>query len=234
MVDLDDLKLAQISESAYDGPINVRDHGFDEVIEFNNERTGTEAYLAIHNASKVMVLVFCGTEDGDNRDVSTDLNYSKDAYRGFNVHSGFLDAYYSIATALEMDIAPRHATHTLYVTGHSLGGALACVYALYSPYRPHTMVTYGQPRVGGKKAARKLSGMDYRRYVNRADIVARIPIRGYVHGGVMCYMDSDNNRVINPTLRSIWGMLFFWKVIKDHYVSAYIKTIRKYNKNNKL
>ncbi|VFQ98069.1 unnamed protein product [Cuscuta campestris] len=90
----------------------------------------------------------------------------------FNVHSGFLSAYDSVRTKLislikqavgyvDDDLEPTPKWY-VYVTGHSLGGALATLLALElstSQLTKHggcisvTVYNFGSPRVGNKKFA---------------------------------------------------------------------------------
>jgi triacylglycerol lipase len=88
---------------------------------------------------------------------------------------------------------------TLWVTGHSLGGALAtlavaklrmeedrCVNGLY---------TFGSPRVGDRIFARNFN-MEFNaayRIVNNNDVVTRVPARlmMYSHVGQFLYIDTE-------------------------------------------
>ncbi|KAF8705496.1 Alpha beta-hydrolase, partial [Rhizoctonia solani] len=109
------------------------------------------------------------------------------------VHSGFRDAHAATAAtilaAVKKVIAERSATKVTLV-GHSLGGALAALDALYLKLNlPSTIaikaVTYGQPRVGNQEFAdlfqQKIT--DYSRITNIEDEIPIVPGRflGYHH-----------------------------------------------------
>eukprot|EP00775_Hariotina_reticulata_P003437 gene3437-3709_t len=108
------------------------------------------------------------------------------------VHSGFLSAYDSIkpkvlklVDTLTSD-ATKERPWQIFVTGHSLGGALAtlCAYDL-AGRRSVTMYTYGAPRVGNKAFAgafnERLQGRSWR-ITNTSDIVPSVPrLMGYAH-----------------------------------------------------
>ena len=70
------------------------------------------------------------------------------------VHGGFLAQYRSLKIALQEQITQYHHGVNLIITGHSLGGALACVCAhdiLSNSARPSDkirLVTFGCPRPG--------------------------------------------------------------------------------------
>jgi len=78
----------------------------------------------------------------------------------------------------------------LWVTGHSLGAALATLCAgRYNNVQG--VYTFGSPRVGNDGFKEKLDANIYR-VVNNDDIVARVPPPGtYVHVGELKFIDSD-------------------------------------------
>lgn len=66
------------------------------------------------------------------------------------------------------------------VTGHSLGGALAMIYAemlRQDGIEVTQLITFGQPRVGNGKFAKAFSAFEipYIRFVNETDIVPDVP-----------------------------------------------------------
>ncbi|KAJ1306381.1 hypothetical protein OPQ81_007386 [Rhizoctonia solani] len=109
------------------------------------------------------------------------------------VHSGFRDAHASTASvvlaAVKKVIAERAATKVTLV-GHSLGGAIATLDALYLKLNlPSTIsikaVTYGQPRVGNQEFADLIDQKitDFSRITNIEDEIPIVPGRflGYHH-----------------------------------------------------
>jgi hypothetical protein len=114
------------------------------------------------------------------------------------VHSGFAKAYASVRadvqqlidTAVGRDAEPW----TVYVTGHSLGGALStlCAYDVAGRTRwagaaPRVVVyNYGSPRVGNAVFAAEFNARvpNCWRVTNRADAVTQVPrLLGYCHVG---------------------------------------------------
>ena len=110
---------------------------------------------------------------------------------GGQVHRGFMQALEEVWS----DLLP-HLTQLdgkgckLWVTGHSLGAALATLCA--SRYdNVQGVYTFGSPRVGNDGFKEKLDANIYR-VVNNDDIVARVPPPGtYVHVGELKFIDSD-------------------------------------------
>lgn len=81
-----------------------------------------------------------------------DLRYAHSAYPRFGdgcfVHSGFHGAYESIREDIHRAIA-RHNVMRLFISGHSLGGAMAVLAAAdLGADLVAEVVTYGAPRVG--------------------------------------------------------------------------------------
>ncbi len=85
----------------------------------------------------------------------------------------------------------------LFITGHSLGGAMATIAAsrLIHDDKPFTSVyTFGQPRAMSRETAQFFSVEDKgrcHRFLNNEDIVTRVPSRlmGYGHVGNCLYID---------------------------------------------
>lgn len=131
------------------------------------------------SAEDVAVIVFRGTDD--TSDWLTNLNwFPADTPHGA-IHSGFYNAYQPlkprIATLLS-ESPPKH----LWITGHSLGGALAlvCAYDLMGNENLdlNGIITFGQPMVARKQLAEHLDSVllgRYARYVNGKDMVPKLP-----------------------------------------------------------
>jgi len=150
---------------------------------------GTDAFAAVHADSGAVVVAFRGTER-DPRDLATDARFVKVAWPGGGrVHGGFATALARVATALDTWLY-RHPGAALF-TGHSLGGALACLAA--SRLRPARLATFGCPRVGDAAFVATLAGVAVERYVNCCDVVCRVPPAafGFVHPRPPAYIDAD-------------------------------------------
>ena len=81
-------------------------------------------------------------------DILDDLNFMTTAYRRARVHKGFLEATLDLWPAIEADLVARCTPSNLpvFVTGHSLGGAMALIAGMTYPFE--RIVTFGAPRVG--------------------------------------------------------------------------------------
>lgn len=130
---------------------------------------------------KVGVLSFAGTEPTSLADWLTDLQFFPD---GNQVHEGFAEAFDSVASQLEFG-----AVDTLFITGHSLGAALAAIAATrLSAVDIKAVYVFGMPRVGSAEFVasygQHLSSRTYR-LVYGDDMVPSLPPEefGFRHVG---------------------------------------------------
>ena len=145
------------------------------------------AFLAIREAH-LAVLAFRGTEGKEL--LNTDLNLRLvplPGVPGVMVHCGFLDVFNrcrnEIETAIDKNVP---STLQLYITGHSLGGALAQIAsAALDRDNLAACYTFGSPRVGTAGFDEQVKCPHYR-VINNWDLVPGLPLalfRGYRHNG---------------------------------------------------
>ncbi len=131
-----------------------------------------------------------------NDDVLADLQFNKmpfDGHEHVEVHLGFLR---EIDKLWQTQIVPDLERHTVgipvWVTGHSLGGAMATLAGMRYPFEE--VVTFGEPRVG-RHVDLVFKAKSHTRYVNGADPVTKVPPEfpfGYGHHGhVVTIRDLD-------------------------------------------
>lgn len=129
---------------------------------------------------------------GDADSASTDSIESK-ANRAY-VHQGFqilLDRIWPLLEPLLRD-QPR----PLFITGHSLGGALALMSAART--QSDALYTFGSPRVGNPAFTASVSGFPHYRVVHHHDIVTLLPHAvetfapyDFCHHGELVHLRSD-------------------------------------------
>ena len=180
---------------------------------------------------------FRGTEPSKINDVMADLNVIKGAAKaGGKVHSGFQqevnDLWMDILAEIEHNDQLK-VRKDVYMTGHSLGAAMATIAA--TRYQPIELFTFGSPRVGGSKFIRNIK-CPHLRFMNNNDIVCRIPPAwlGFRHHGDMIYFNSEGVKQDKPTWKDLFkGVLNSWKRWKffdgivDHGMPNYVKAITK-------
>ena len=202
----------------------------------------TQAFLAKRDADRIAVLVFRGTEANSWKDVKTDLNArfykSQD---GVKLHTGFRDAYNQVGQQVKSAVDKLTEGYSLYITGHSLGGALAVV-ATRALERDSLAAcyTFGSPRVGNEEFGEEVRAPIYR-VVNAADGVPRLPpswlvycisflvsfvrpkwaeslernFGGYLHQGDMRYLTACNDDLSKLRVIPNLSMPFrVWRLVK--------------------
>ena len=191
------LKMSELSLIAYKSQKEIRASveklGYSQFKFFDS--SNTQAFMV--GTDEVIILSFRGTES--IQDWITDLKIKFVQGPLGKVHKGFYAALMSIwKDVKEALLKFQRNSQSVWITGHSLGGALATL-AVAALIEENCDVggayTFGQPRVGSEKFAKKLdSQYKYRffRVVNNEDIVTRIPTRlmGYYHVGSDVYIDA--------------------------------------------
>ena len=126
-----------------------------------NSGTDTHGFIASDRSS--VVVAFRGTNSLTN--VLTDLWLTKVPIvtGGPLVHHGFCYAFNTVYDAIEKKLRPDLGKKKLFITGHSLGGALATLLTYrislaHPDSHPHLYV-YGCPPVGEKNFATHFGGM---------------------------------------------------------------------------
>jgi hypothetical protein len=175
----------------------------------------TEAMVA--ETDKFVVVAFRGT--ASRSDIRTDLqarlNVARVAVdgRAVRVHSGFYCAFRKVETKLRDLLLAQDPAKAIYLTGHSLGGALALVAAAAFGGndrlgdRIAAVYTYGAPRVGDRDFPDIVKAPHYR-VVNSGDVVPLVPpnwLTGYVHTGTPILLKENADR---PIRRSPWSSVF--------------------------
>lgn len=140
------------------------------------DKNGTQAMII--STDTFYSLVFRGTEVTSIKDIKSDLNAKIiQCDSGVKIHRGFSEAF----SEVHMDIQEYlnnelKADKPLFITGHSLGGALATVASKKLTFENgiSACYTFGSPRVGNEDWMQKIKTPIYR-LVNSADPVTMMP-----------------------------------------------------------
>lgn len=130
-----------------------------------------------------------------SNDVLADLKFEKDPFddmENVEVHAGFLNEINKLWKLICEDIDRHVGNIPIWVTGHSLGAAMATLAGMRYPFEG--VITFGEPRVGSH-IDRAFKAKTHTRYVNGDDPVTKVPpelLFGYDHhGNVERISDSD-------------------------------------------
>lgn len=195
---------------------------------FESRNTGTEGFIA--GDDQKIIIAFRGTSD--KQDWLTDAATIQKTWSSITnigkVHSGFYQSLNSVwSVIIEYLKELQTNNQPIWITGHSLGGALAALaYATLRLQEPQYELagayTFGQPRVGDDvlcKAFDADSKHRFFRVVNNNDIVPRVPskvvrqglsiatfaaraihdINSYEHMGTMLYFDANGKLIHDAT-----------------------------------
>jgi triacylglycerol lipase len=222
--------LAQAAAMAYRGPAQCAKwaivSGFTGPFDFF-DNADTQGFVA--ESDVAIIVAFRGTQPNRPMDWFVDFR----ATRGHwdhnigEVHDGFYNALRKVwgVTLANGEVLPKRlvnrGTKTIWITGHSLGGALAELCAAQAMFVSNIPVqgvyTFGQPRVGNKDFAAAVNeklGSGIYRFVNDRDIVPRVPLftMGFCHYGSQRFFDhAGEPSIAESAVESVSDALKFAK-----------------------
>jgi triacylglycerol lipase len=172
--------------------------------------TDTGGFVA-QNA-QILLISFRGTQPNVPIDWMTDFQAKQVSWGPLagKVHKGFYDALHAVWEIVYngQQILParlmNRGDRAVWITGHSLGGAIAELCAAQTWFGSHVPVqgvyTFGQPRCGDDAFATLVHGaMGQRifRFINDRDIVPRVPLygMGFRHYGCEIFFNHQGQQV---------------------------------------
>ena len=213
---------------------------FGTVYKFYNiDTTDLQVGITISEVNKRITVVFRGSES--RRDWYYDLSVLKTKlHDNVYVHGGFYKQLCDENTLdnLKKDITElikKHSDYEIFITGHSLGGALSTLFG-YELARIITkkvnIISFASPRVGNsefKKAFDKKDNIIHLRITNNRDIIAALPMINFKHVGTnICLYENSFDIFHNYSYNSWFKYSLFncWR-ISDHSMSLYYKRLIK-------
>lgn len=140
------------------------------------DNNGTQAILLEND--KYIFLGFRGTEATSIKDIKADAKaIITVCTSGGKIHSGFDEAFNQVSVEIQTTLDQKEFTSKpLFITGHSLGGALATVATKKLMHKGGIAAcyTFGSPRVGDEEWTINIKTPVYR-IVNAADPVTMLP-----------------------------------------------------------
>ena len=177
-----------------------------------------EVAFEVKQEGGISIIVIRGTANADNVQSDIDVRLVSDVRTGIRLHKGFRDA---AITVMQIIDTTKTLEHTVYVTGHSLGGAVAQIIGMWLHIRGKNVqiYSYGSPKVSDQV----LSGGQptHWRVVRRSDPIPFTPPWPYSHTGL--FIDSqdldwgpDND---NGLISETDGL--------DHAIAKYVSTLKE-------
>ncbi|CAN0019599.1 unnamed protein product [Scytosiphon promiscuus] len=223
----------------------------------------TEAYVCAND--DMIVIVFRGTKEKSDWATNLDIR-RRDCPSGWafgdkraNLHEGFDDGVETVwgkSSGMYKTVKDlydeKNKNRKLYITGHSLGAALATItgarLAFADDMNVAGMYTIGSPKLFDSVAAEEFNNMmnhgtpmkdKFFRCTNNNDIVPRLP-PGFYHAGTEIYLDrfgsiSTNNfwdRLLGRFSALSRGQVM--EDINDHATSEYIRHFKQAVINSKV
>nr|VFJ43022.1 MAG: Lipase (class 3) [Candidatus Kentron sp. DK] len=220
------------------------DPGFVSVLGV--DRNSAQAMLVEHQA--YLCMVFRGTDELSDWLDNLDSFSKKELFGRF--HGGFWDCVEDVWEPLfaRYQALRKEQERPLFITGHSLGGAMATIVAarfLHEGLPFANVYTFGQPRAMRPGAAMKFNAgckSRFFRFHNNNDIVTRVPaaLMGYRHVGNHLYI-SEEKRIYREIGFWFRFLDFFDGIfsrlkknqwldpIEDHDMDEYLEAVTKWD-----
>lgn len=202
-----------------------RDHGY----ELHRVADGSIS-CDVASSGDATIVAFAGTNDAE--DWLTNLDVAKVDWDGYQLHRGFHQAEAAIAQRLSSRYSSEMGK--LWVTGHSMGGALATLHALrfasgFSDEYLSGVYTFGSPRCMDSRASAmcdQLMWSRHYRHTHGNDLVPRVPSRlRFKHCGRHAHINRRRQILHNPSplallIDRVLG--FRMDMVRNHFVEKYL------------
>lgn len=208
-----------------------------------------DSQLSVSSNDEIVLVTFRGTEPKNIKDWITDLKFrqKKRAVFGGKIHRGFAAGLDLVWSELSEQLKLHEAVNkTIWLTGHSLGAALATLASqrlnLSNNYNIGALYTYGSPRVGDPEFVKNFKVPVYR-FENNNDIVPKIIPKTlldkyeYRHVGESLYFNWKGKLLKGPNKKKKRLDMLFGGLramtepgidgIEDHNLKYYAKLIKK-------
>lgn len=232
-------RAAQFSNLAYDGKSKILGElkGKSAWIATPG-RTDVQYVIGYNNQRKIQAIAVRGTANDTNWTLDKDTHALRDQKTGILMHRGFRTA----AEAIYRDIKPRlKPGYTTYLTGHSLGGAVAAILGIYlqdESVKLGQIVTFGQPKFTNIAGAKTYGNLPLLRVIYQNDTFALLPDRDDQKKQVFAHIGPAINILTGPyyvyasadqTLQFSQGSFgkFLTQVsLPDHKMKWYLQGLR--------
>ena len=204
------IEMAEYCEEAYRSATNE-----NKLYEIRNN----EFSYHVKQDRGVTILIFRGTDNLKNVWTDIDARPTKDdSLDGAYLHRGFKDA----ATWIFEDIKRDYTLEkTVYLTGHSLGGAIAQIIGLWLHNAGYhvQIYTFGSPKVSTTFFGNR--PIHYRVLV-RNDPVPFVPPYPFLHSGISIDAETLNWEEGGEANRGSFGEIDG----RDHSIKEYLKILK--------
>jgi len=175
-----------------------------------------EVAFEVKQEGGISIIIIRGTANDSNVLSDIDVRLVSDTRSGIRLHKGFRDVAVTIMQIID---TTKTLEHTVHVTGHSLGGAVAQIIGMWLHTRGKNVqiFSYGSPKVSTQVL---VSQPTHWRVVRRSDPIPFTPPWPYIQTGL--FIDSqdldwgpDND---NGLISKTDGL--------DHAIAKYVETLK--------
>ncbi len=202
-------------------------------------KTEAQYFLEQDDRAKVQYIAIRGTANRRNLIEDVEMRIREDLALAIPVHAGF-DA---TARVLYADMKPYlKQNYRTYITGHSLGGAIAALLAIHmveDGYKVEKVVTFGQPKFTTTDGVQRLGFLTLTRVVDENDVVPMLPpttivnrLYGvYEHAGPEIILLEGPHYVFLPTHTADrisvgeFGRSLSLANLADHHMDHYLERL---------
>jgi triacylglycerol lipase len=237
-------EMARFANAAYESETRihhlVESSGYKLVHYHTIPDVQVAYFLAFNEISRTQIISIRGTSNIENAMVDISLKLRLDADIGVPLHEGFAYSAKRVFTELKPLLKPGYKTS---LTGHSLGGAVALILAMYldeNQFVVDRVVTFGQPKVTNIPGAKKVQHLDIIRVVTPHDLVPLVPLFDpldinnldiFWHAGKEVILLEDTSYAVLEGASSMLRATKFTQKplseenLKDHKMSVYLNLI---------
>ena len=185
---------------------------------YENGTTVGDLMYRMYYKEGVTIIAIRGTANAGNVVTDVDARFYHDKSAEILFHRGFHDA----ALKVYDSIKNQHKDKTIYLTGHSLGGAMAQILSIWYKQDGHIVqvYTFGAPKiaVGGWWKF----NVPHFRVVFETDPVPFVPPYPYKHSGIKINAETLEWVEGGEKSRESFGKID----ARDHSINAYLKELR--------
>jgi len=191
-----------------------------------------EVAFEVKQENGITIIIIRGTANASNVESDANIALESDVRAGILLHKGFRDAAVTIMQIIDTSTTTGRTIvqgqtltypleHTVHVTGHSLGGAVAQIIGMWLHKRGKNVqiYSYGSPKVSDQVLSE--GQPSHWRVVRRSDPIPFTPPWPYRHTGL--FIDSqdldwgpDND---NGLISETDGL--------DHAIAKYVTTLKE-------
>lgn len=170
-------------------------------------KTDAQYFVERNDKAKVQYIAVRGTANRENVIEDVKMRIRADLSIGIPVHAGFDTTTRILYDDMKPFLKKNYKT---YITGHSLGGAIAALLAIHlveDGYDVEEVITFGQPKFTTSEGVKRVDFLRITRVVDENDIVPMLPPAGilnrthgpYEHAGPEVILLEGTRYVYLPT-----------------------------------